>query len=396
MGKALSRALTLAAFVGGMHFASVSHGLVIEQMFDFGDSLTDSGSAAAMTGGFPPSSSFFPPSQPSGVPAPVGIPYNYQFSNGPVAAQYLADFLKIAPSAPAWPASPANSNPNFAVGGGMSGAGPVNSTSPPIVPDVPAALQGLCCNFNWLVNSPAGLQTTQAFLPVRDTGLNNQVALFGSRLASGTIAFNPATTLFWVWGGPNDVFLALALVEANPGLPDAAKQALLEAYTINAALNIGARIGELAALNAQHFLVLNMPNMGATPFAADEDLVAVLTSLSILFNFVLDGTLDALRSGLGLDIIEFDSFAALNDLIMSGAFANTQDPCFDADDLAQSIPRILGGCQGYLFFDGVHPTTAAHLILAQQLYSLVPEPGALALLAAALLALAWVRRASRA
>jgi phospholipase/lecithinase/hemolysin len=394
MGKALYRAATLAAFVGGMHFASVSHGLVIDQLFPFGDSLSDSGNAAAMTGGLFPNSSFFPPSQPSGVPAPLGIPYNYQFSNGPVAVQYLADFLKIGPSAPAWPASPGNSSPNFAVGGGMSGAGPVNSTSPPVVPDVPPALQGLCCNFNWLVNSPAGLQTTPAFLPVRDTGLNNQVALFGSRLGSGTIAFNPATTLFSVWGGANDVFLALALIEANPGLPDSEKQAVLEAYTINAALNIGARIGELAALNAQHFLVLNMPNMGATPFAADENLVAQLTGVSMLFNFVLDGVLDTLRNSLGLDIIEFDTFTALNQLIASGAFVNTTAPCFDGTNA--SIPTILGGCQGYLFFDGVHPTTAAHLILAQQLYSLVPEPGALALIAAALLALLWSRRASRA
>jgi phospholipase/lecithinase/hemolysin len=146
-------------------------------------------------------------------------------------------------------------------------------------------------------------------------------------------------------------------------------------------------------LGAEHFLVLNMPNLGATPFAAAENLVAQLTGVSMLFNSVLDGILDTLRNSLGLDIIEFDTFTALNQLISSGAFANTSAPCFDGT--SASIPTIVGGCQGYLFFDGVHPTTAAHNILAQQLYSLVPEPGALALLAAALLALAWTRRLSR-
>jgi phospholipase/lecithinase/hemolysin len=387
MLKALSRAAALTAFVGGMQFASMSHALVVDKMFVFGDSLSDSGNAASMTGGLWPNASFFPPSQPSGVPDPEGIPYNYRFSNGPVASEYLAGFLGTGPSLPAWPSAPSNSNPNFAVGGAMTGRGPVG------VPGLPDALLGLCCNFNSLTDSPGGLQA--GFPAVQRTGINSQVNLFSQRLAAGEFApFNAATTLFSIWGGPNDVFLALALIEANSLLlSDEQKAALLQAYTINAALNVGQRIGELGALGAEHFLVLNMPNLGATPFAAAENLVAQLTGVSMLFNSVLDGILDTLRNSLGLDIIEFDTFTALNQLIASGAFANTSAPCFDGT--SASIPTIVGGCQGYLFFDGVHPTTAAHNILAQQLYSLVPEPGALALLAAALLALAWTRRLSR-
>jgi phospholipase/lecithinase/hemolysin len=384
MGKALLRVARLFMLFGGLQFASVGHALVVNQMFVFGDSLSDSGNAAAMTQ-VAPGMAFFPPSQPSPVPG-LGIPYNYRFSNGPVAAEYLAGYLNIGPSTPAWPSVPANSNPNFAVGGGMTGAAPG-------LPAIPLPQQALCCNFNWLVNSPSGLQTTPAFLPVKDTGLNNQVSLFASRLSSGAIApFDPTTTLFSVWGGPNDLFLALAYA-GNPAfnLTPAEQATVLQAYTINAALNIGTRIAELAALNAEHFLVLNMPNIGATPFAANAGLIPELTGLSMLFNTVLDGVLDGLRANLGLDIIEFDAFTALNDLIAGGAFANTAQPCFDETNVQQSIARILGGCQGYLFFDGVHPTTAAHQILAGQLYALVPEPGALALLAAALLALAWAR-----
>jgi phospholipase/lecithinase/hemolysin len=238
-------------------------------------------------------------------------------------------------------------------------------------------------------------------LPVKDTGLNNQVGLFASRLGSGVIApFDSATTLFTVWGGPNDLFLALAYAR-NPafGLTPAEQAAVLQAYTVNAALNIGTRIKELAALDAENFLVLNMPNIGATPFAAGVGLIPELTGLSILFNTVLDGALDGLRASLSIDIIEFDAFTALNNLIASGAFANTSAPCLDTTSpgtVAASIPTILGGCQGYLFFDGVHPTTAAHQILAGQLYAQVPEPGAFALLAAALLALVWARRSPKA
>jgi phospholipase/lecithinase/hemolysin len=389
MKKALVRATAFVLFVGGLQVAPAGHALVVDKMYVFGDSLSDSGNAAAMTQ-VAPGVSFFPPSQPSGVPG-LGVPYNYRFSNGPVAMEYLAGYLGTGPSAPAWPSAPATANPNFAVGGGMSGAAPIS----PLIPLPPAAL---CCNFNWLVDSPAGLRTTPAFLPVKNTGLNDQVGLFASRLAGGAIPpFDPTTTLFSVWGGPNDVFLALAYA-GNPafGLTPAQQSVVLQAYTINAALNIGNRIGELAALGAEHFLVLNMPNIGATPFAAGAGLIPELTGLSILFNTVLDGTLDALRASLGLDIIDFDTFAALDGLIASGAFANTAAPCLDTSTpatIAASIPTILAGCPGYLFFDGVHPTTAGHQILAQQLFRAVPEPGSLALLAAGLLLLGGLRRA---
>ena len=350
---------------------SSAHALAVSQMFVFGDSLSDSGSAAALTpldpALFGPNAAFFPPSNPNLFP-PIPVPYAYRFSNGPVAAEYLAGFLGV-PSGLAWPQTPSNANPNFAVGGAMTGAGP--------------AFDGaLCCNFNWLVNSPAPLQSLPA---VQFTGINNQVALFDSR----NLPFDPASALFWMWGGPNDVFLALARAQAL-GLNPVDTALFVGGYAANAAANVDSRIRDLADLGATRFLVLNMPNLGATPFADGAGLESELEALSLGFNALLDGFVDSLRAN-GLDIIEFDSFAALETLIASGAFSNTTEPCFDGT--ASSIPTILGGCQGYLFFDGVHPTTAVHQILAQQLLSAIPEPGALTLFGVALLALTWARRA---
>jgi phospholipase/lecithinase/hemolysin len=235
-----------------------------------------------------------------------------------------------------------------------------------------------------------GLQA--GFPAVALTGINNQVALFDSR----NLSFDPATTLFWVWGGPNDVFLALALAQ-QLGLDQMQTQALAAGFAANGVANLGARIGELAGLGAKHFLVLNIPNLGATPFANGADLEDELEAVTLGFNLLLDGLVDSLRAG-GMDIIEFDAFKALDDLIASAAF-DAMQPCFDDTDqqtIDQSIPRILAGCPGLLFFDGVHPTTAVHQILAQQLLSAIPEPGALTLLAVALLALASARRAQRA
>src|SRR5262245_35173 len=121
MARVLSRLSTLVTIVVGMHLASTGHALV-DRMFVFGDSLNDSGSAAAMTQ-VAPGVSFFPPSQPSPVPGRA-VPYDYRCSIGPVAVEYLAGDLGV-PSSPAWPALPPKPNPNFAVGGAMSGPGPI-------------------------------------------------------------------------------------------------------------------------------------------------------------------------------------------------------------------------------------------------------------------------------
>ena len=264
MLKIVSRNAVFAALGAGLFLSPAAHALVVDQMFVFGDSLSDSGNAAALTQlpspPYPTNSSFFPPSQPNTFgPNPAGIPYDYRFSNGPTAIEQLAGLLGTAPSLPAWPASPDNSNPNFAVGGAMTGPGSANASIPP-------ALQGLCCNYNWLVDSPAGLKAN--FPSVQNTGINNQIALFQSRLANNSIpSFDPARTLFSVWGGPNDVFLALSLaLDPNPGLSPQDQAAVLQGYTINAAQNIGLDIGALALLSGKNFLVPNMPTLGETPF----------------------------------------------------------------------------------------------------------------------------------
>jgi phospholipase/lecithinase/hemolysin len=345
------------------------------QMFIFGDSLSDAGNAAATTT-VAPDTAFFPPGSPTGIPfppGPTGLPYSYRFSNGPVAAEYLATDLGTGSSTPAWPAAIANSaNTNYAVGGAMTGAQLLPGATPG---DPPTPL---CCNYNWLVDSPGGLQA--GFPAVRDTGLNNQIDLFGLRLQAGEVSFSPASTLFMVWGGPNDIFLSLAL--ASQGLDPTVVATV-------AALNMVERISDLAGLGATHFLVPNMPDLGATPFAASVGLQGDLTGISLLFNGALAAGIDGLQAA-GLDIVEFDTFQALDELIDSGAFADTTTPCFDGT--VNSFPTILAGCQGHLFFDPVHPTTAVHEMLAGQLSNAVPEPGTLILVAGALLAMAWTGR----
>jgi phospholipase/lecithinase/hemolysin len=388
MLKIVSRVAALWAFGASVVLSPASHAMVVSEMFVFGDSLSDSGNAAALTQ-VTPGTSLFPPSQPNLLTGnPPAIPYDYRFSNGPTAMEQLSGLLGTGASLPAWPETPSNTNTNFAVGGAMTGPGPVN----PSLPGIAGA--GLCCNYNWLVDMPGGVQSVPA---VQFTGINNQIDLFKSRLGTSIPSFNPATTLFSVWGGPNDIFLALALAQ---GLPASEQAAILQAYTFNAAENIGADISQLALLGGKNFLVPNMPNLAETPFGLSLDASdqAQLMTISQGFNALLTGILGTLEQDLGLNIIEFDTYDALHDLIQSGVFANTTQPCLDTtspESIAATVPNVLAGCQGDLFFDSVHPTFATAEILADEMLAAVPEPATVAILSLALAAMGIMRHRNR-
>ena len=205
----------------------------------FGDSLSDMGNAFALSGGL------FPPSPP----------YAQRFSNGPVAAEYLAAHL----GAPL-PRSTAGGT-NFAVGGATTGL----------------------LNFNFEINSPAGITTIPA---LATSGIAGQIGQFA---ASGLV-FDPARTLFMVWGGPNDIFLALA-TKTSPAA--AAQQAVT---------NLAADVATLAFLGGQHFLVPNMPDLGLTPDAIASGPVAQagLEQISLGFNKGLEQAMDLVESAFSL------------------------------------------------------------------------------------------------
>jgi outer membrane lipase/esterase len=98
------------------------------------------------------------------------------------------------------------------------------------------------------------------------------------------------------------------------------------------------------------------------------------------------GTVESRLAQLGfeLNVVLFDTFALLERLIDDpGAFgfSNVTTPCL-------ATPDVLTGCQGYLFFDGVHPTTAGHQIVGQFFAVSVPEPSTALLVLAGVAGLA--------
>jgi len=294
-------------------------------LYVFGDSLSDNGNAFELSGGV------WPPSPP----------YAQRFSNGPTTAELLAARLGVA-SVPS-----SLGGTNFAVGGATTGTR----------------------NFSFEVQDPFPLPAA-----LESTGMLVQLNSF---VTSGP-SFNPDTSLFMVWSGPNDFFLALAQGEDIP-------------TTIgNAVTNIATIVGALAAAGATDILVPNMPNLATTPFGQVQtpEAQAALAALSGGFNTLLAQAIADLRAATLLNLIEFDVAGLLDELVANPAefgFDNVTEACLDPEDPS----AVLGGCAGYLYFDSVHPTTAAHMILADRLFATVasvPEPSSVALSLIALLA----------
>jgi len=317
--------LVLAACLGALPASAAP---IYSSLYVFGDSLSDNGNAYALSGGI------WPPSPP----------YAGKFSNGPVAAERLAADLGV-PLAPS-----TQGGTNFAVGGATTGVK----------------------NYNYEVQSPFPLPATLA-----NTGVLAQVGNF----AAASPAFNPKDSLFMAWAGPNDFFLALSRGSSI-------------AQTIASAVgNLATALGQLVGIGARHVLVPNMPNLAETPFGLAQSATdrAALAALSLGFNAALAQGLAPFSALPGLDFHSFDTAALLHEVEGhpgNFGFSNVTAPCFDPASPA-SLVRVQGGCQGYLFFDSVHLTTAGYALLGDRFYGAleVPEPATSGLLALALAAL---------
>lgn len=264
-------------------------------LFVFGDSLSDTGNLFKQTFGLgPPSPPYF----------------KGRFSNGPVAAETLAEQLGFSLSL----------KTNFAIGGARTD---------------------------------------------RDNGLNQSGFRFGGLLTE-IDRFKPQAKsleagpedLYLVWVGANDL-LSIAgdpTSAANPTGP------------INAAVtNIVNSVQAIAQSGAKNIVVVQTPNLGRTPTSLQTGQSQTLTSLSIAFNSALETAF----SGLPNPSLRGKNIILVNLLPVSEAIAQTP-AAFGFSNVTQPLLQAQTANPGQFFFwDVLHPTSRGHDIFADVLQNAV-------------------------
>ncbi len=328
MASLFKRILGVAAMAVGAFGALPAHAGPYTSMYVFGDSLSDTGTLQILTNGANPN--------------PADGPYfGGRYSNGPLWVEGLAAKLGVANDARSF----AIGGKNYAIAGARTGV----DQSPP----------GLLAQLGGLWN-PAG-------------------------------AVDP-NALYVLVGGGNDMRDGREAFKTD----SAADQAGRQNAAMAAAQNLIQGLGFLALHGAHNVLISNLPNLGGTPEAVLTGLVAPSIDISNRFNALLP-FIEAAGESFGLDVDVLDMAGAgqkvITDATTNGGavygITNVTAPC-----TGFAYSAAMGGtsCAVSLFADVLHPSAAAHAIIAQAAYDLVPEPAGVLLVATALGALVITRR----
>ena len=331
----------------------------LSKLFVFGDSLSDSGNSKAISNQATGGAVTFPP-------ASLGY-VGGRFSNGEVAAEYL--WKAFNPGDTSFKASLLPGGTNFAIGGATSG-------QENFIEEWPTTPPGLKPFYADLGNAWQLNRFTTPSLP----------------------SFDPQTSLFMVWFYPNDAFWNGATFGQSVGSFDGSTPPA--GLNQTAVYNIKGTIEKLASYGAKNFLVPNTPDLGFLPeFNTNPGQSAYFSGISSQFNSLLATELNGLAlSRPDLDIVAFqtdDLFAEVR--ANPGAFGFS-----DISNRCQTTPGCSNGSAteqaSFLFWDGSHPTTAAHKIIGQRFYQSVYDvsdvPGPLPAAGAAA-AYSWSRRLRR-
>jgi len=285
---------------------SIASAGAYSNVFVYGDSLSDVGNIYAASG------NTYPPSPPY---------YPGRFSNGKVTVEYLADALHAPLTSFAW-------------GGATTGFG--NS-------------------------GDGGTQTM-----VGTKGLPGMLGQVAGSLSAIT-PFAP-TSLFVVWGGPDDYITNGTVTQGITDILD--------------------MVGELQSAGAKHILVPGMPDLGLTPFYLAQG--TMQAQLATEFSHAFD---QALQHSLPRGVTYFDTFDFMREVVNHPSdfgFTHVTDPCLVGPTPCSKKIQVQNQ---YLFWDDLHPTTAADQLLAEQFTKAVtPEPSTLLMLGTGIAGLAGVVR----
>ncbi len=258
-------------------------------------------------------------------------PYvNGQFSNGPVWAQDLA-----GEAGPSGADSEPGRRDDYAFGGATTGSAYTNNSNVP--------------------------------------NLTQQVDTFLLSHASA-----PSNALYTFSIGANDLFAILS--GSTGGLTP------LQAAAA-AAQVVASEVAALAAAGAKNLALFDVPDLGATPSikALGPAASAAASALSGYFDHQVLLDLAPVEAA-GLTVFDLNTYALIDEAVKDPSafgFSNVTAPCWTGGytgyatggSVCSTLPAVQ---DTYLFWDGVHPTAAGHLLVADAALSAmglpVPEP----------------------
>ncbi len=260
---------------------------------------------------------------------------------------------------------------NIAIAQGLPGGNSFTTNPDPVAAQIIAAAFGLPggpslgggLNFAWggsCVNA-TGLCLNP--VPNIPTQVTQYLAANGGRA--------DPNALFSIWGGANDIFAALTLDPANA-----------QARTVAAATAYVQQIGRLQAAGARYIVVYNLPNLGATPQFGATPSAGSVSQITVVYNSALSAGLATLGDGL----IPINTFGLIAEISanpglygftnLTGQACGVGSSSVACGPAGSGLPFTYapGANQTFLFADGVHPTGAAHAILANVVLSTIAAP----------------------
>lgn len=185
-------------------------------------------------------------------------------------------------------------------------------------------------------------------------GMRNQLAAYTG--AGGTFGANDLVS---VLGGANNIFQGIpgAAVSADP-------VAAMTTIARGAATDVNFIVNDIAGRGAGTILVTNLPRLGITPQfnqGAGAAAAPLADYSGTTFNSaLLTGLMTTAAARPGTNIILMDLYKISDTLAGNpGQFGltNARDSCFNG-------VTVCANPNGYLYWDGVHPTAAGHRLIA--------------------------------
>lgn len=176
--------------------------------------------------------------------------------------------------------------------------------------------------------------------------------------------------LYIVWSGGNDLLEILQ----NPATT----------HTVdNAVSHIETAIRTLSVMGATRILVPNQINMGKVPRVLELEssipgISATAQALSLQFNAVLDAMLDRLSTDESISTIKFNTYTLFENVTTSPVtygFSNVTDRCYVRSETTLELTgneTICSNPTSYLFWDSLHPSAAAHSLIANEMNNIIP------------------------